>query len=284
MSALSELELGNACCRYLTRRHYENFLVTSWFLPPATRQHLERIYAYCRLTDDLGDESGALAEARLELWRQEVERCFPGSRVPPLHPVLVALADTIAACHLPPEPFFDLIAANLQDQRVKTYESWEQLHAYCRLSAAPVGRLVLRVAGVVSPALDALADDVCIGLQLANFAQDVRIDRAKGRTYLLQPELAEGGVAGAVAAMCQRASQLLASGRMLEAAVDGGLRLQLMLYRLGGEAILQAIAAVGYRTDLCRPTVSLATKCRLLALAGLQAFGRTGHVGEKRPA
>ncbi|HLH25296.1 MAG TPA: squalene/phytoene synthase family protein [Chloroflexota bacterium] len=284
MGAVSELELGNACCGYLTRRHYENFWVISWFLPPATRTHLQRIYAYCRITDDLGDESGELAAERLALWRQDLDRCFPGSRIPPLHPALIALADTIATCRLPREPFLDLIAANLQDQRVKEYTSWEQLRDYCRLSAAPVGRLVLRVAGVASPALDALSDDVCIGLQLANFAQDVSVDRAKGRTYLLQPELAERGLAGAVEAMCQRASDLLQSGQLLEAAVDGGLRLQLMLYRRGGEAILRAVAAAGYRTDLCRPTVSLPAKCGLLALVGLQAFGRSHHVGEKRPA
>lgn len=283
MNTVTDLQLGDACCAYLTRRHYENFLVSSFLAPPAVRPHLRRIYAYCRITDDLGDESGAQAEARLALWRADLERCFGGD-VPPLHPALAALTETIRACDLPREPFFDLIAANVQDQRVTEYRTWEELRGYCRLSAAPVGRLVLRVSGVVSPPLDALADEVCIGLQLANFAQDVGVDRAKGRCYLLQPEVAALGVAGAVEALCARAADLLASGRRLEAAVAGRLRLQLALYRLGGEAILRAIAACDYRTDRQRPHVALPVKLRLLATAQRQTFGRSGHGNTVRPA
>jgi phytoene/squalene synthetase len=130
---------------------------------------------------------------------------------------------------------------------------------------------------VGSPTLEALSDDVCIGLQLANFAQDVSIDRQKGRTYLLQPELQELGVVGAVRAMCARASSLLESGRLLEARVGGRLRPQLALYRLGGEAILRAIAAIGYRTDLRRPRVPMSAKIGLLATASLQSFGRSSR-------
>ncbi|HEX5502854.1 MAG TPA: squalene/phytoene synthase family protein [Thermomicrobiales bacterium] len=283
MNTVTELQLGDAFCAYLTRRHYENFLVSSFLAPPAVRPHLRRIYAYCRLTDDLGDESGAPAARRLALWREDLERCFGGD-TPPLHPALAALAETIRACRLPREPFVDLIAANLQDQRVTEYHTWEELRGYCRLSAAPVGRLVLRVSGIASPPLDALSDDVCIGLQLANFAQDVGVDREKGRCYLLQPELAERGVAGAVAALCARAADLLASGRRLEAAVDGRLRLQLALYRLGGEAILRAIAAGDYHTDQRRPHVSLPVKLRLLATARRQTLGRSSHADDLRTA
>lgn len=283
MNAVGEIELGDIYCRYLTQRHYENFWVTSRLTPPALRPHLRRVYAFCRITDDLGDENGAAAADRLALWRQDVARCFTGDP-PPLHPALAALTATIRACQLPPAPFFDLIAANLQDQRVTEYHSWEELRDYCRLSAAPVGRLVLRLGGLAAPALDALSDDVCIGLQLANFAQDVGIDRRKGRTYLLQPEVQALGVAGAVEALCARASQLLASGHALEARVGGRLRLQLALYRLGGEAILRAIAASGYRTDRRRPRVSAAVKIGLLATAGRQSFGRSGHADEYRTA
>jgi squalene synthase HpnC len=273
---VTELEVSDAYCRYLTRHHYENFWVSSLFATPELRLHLRRIYAFCRITDDLGDENDELAEARLELWRQDLERCFDGG-LPPVHPALVALVETVSAYQLPKEPFFDLIAANLQDQRVKRYHTWEELRDYCRLSAAPVGRLVLRLCGVGSPALKALSDDVCIGLQLANFAQDVSIDRQKGRTYLLQPELRELGVAGAVRAMCARASSLLKSGCLLEARVGGRLRPQLALYRLGGEAILRAIAEIGYRTDLRRPRLPVSVKIGLLATAGLQSFGRHGR-------
>jgi squalene synthase HpnC len=283
MGARGEIELGDLLCERLTGRHYENFWVCSPLVPAAIRPHLRRVYAFCRLTDDLGDESGDLAEARLELWRRDLERCFDGP-VPPLHPALLALRETIAAHRLPAAPFFDLVEANLRDQRVGEYETWAELREYCRLSAAPVGRLVLRLFGLATPTLEAPSDDVCIGLQLANFAQDVSVDRQKGRTYLLQSELRAYGMAGAVRAMCERARRLLASGRLLEARVGGRLRLQLALYRLGGEAILRAIAADGYRTDLRRPRVPGSAKVGLLAIGGLQPFGRWNHVGTGRTA
>lgn len=283
MSVVSEIALGDACCRYLTSHHYENFWAVTLLAPPAARLHLRRLYTYCRLTDDLGDEQGELAAARLALWRDDLERCFtPG--LPPSHPALAALAATIAQYRLPPEPFFDLIDANLQDQRVHCYETWQELREYCRRSAAPVGRLVLHLFGAATPKREQLSDDVCIGLQLANFAQDVRVDRAKGRTYLLQPDLREQGMAGAVRMLCDRASGLLASGLLLEASVGGRLGLQLALYRLGGEAILRAIAAVGYRTDRRRPEVPTTVKLGLVALAGKQALRRSRHAGAERTA
>ncbi len=274
MTAPTGLELGDAYCRYLTRHHYENFWVSSWLAEPALRRHLHRVYAFCRTTDDLGDESDCHATERLELWREDLERCFSDTPLP-LHPVLIALSDTIRTFRLPKQPFLDLIEANLQDQRVATYDTWEELRAYCQLSAAPVGRLVLRLFGAWSPEREALSDDVCIGLQLANFAQDVAVDRRKGRTYLLRPEIEALGTAGAVRAMCGRARRLLGSGRALEASVGGRLRLQLSLYHLGGEAILRAIAATGYRTDLVRPTVPAREKLALLARASAEAVGRS---------
>jgi squalene synthase HpnC len=244
-------------------------------VPASLRPHLARLYAYCRTVDDLGDETeaGGDPEARLLRWRAELDRCFagPDGGPPPAEPVLVALRQTIRSYELPPEPFRQLVEANLQDQRVTSYESWPQLRAYCRLSAAPVGRLVLRLFNVRDPGLDMLSDDVCIGLQLANFAQDVRVDTARGRTYLLQPDLAGGGVGGAVRAMCERALALLQSGRALEAALPVRLRLQVALYRLGGSAILAAIRRAGYRTDVARPRVSAFTKLRLAPIALAQA-------------
>ena len=141
------LEAADAYCRTLTRRHYENFSVASRFVDAQTRRDLTRIYAYCRSTDDLGDESPAgTALPRLERWRGEVEALFRGTT--PVHPVLFALAGTIEGRAIPPQPFFDLIAANVADQHVTRYATWDELIGYCRLSAAPVGRMVLRVFGV----------------------------------------------------------------------------------------------------------------------------------------
>lgn len=274
MKAMTELEAADAYCRYLASRHYENFSVASLILPSPLRLHLTRIYAFCRTTDDLGDESGRDALARLALWQEQVIQCFAADASAPVHPVLLALRRTIAACALPLQPCLDLIAANVQDQTVTTYETWEDLRRYCVLSAAPVGRLVLRVFGVQGAQAKKLSDDVCIGLQLANFAQDVALDRIKGRTYLPQEELRTHGLAGAVQVTCERATRLLASGRELETLVPRRLRIQLALYRLGGMEILAAIARIGYRTDQRRPQVSRPVKVRLVARALIESGER----------
>jgi squalene synthase HpnC len=271
VKALTELQAADAYCRYLAVRHYENFPVASLILPSALRLHLARIYAFCRITDDLGDESGRGALPRLELWREQVHQCF-GEGPDPVHPVLLALRRTIAAFDLPPQPFLDLIAANVQDQLVSTYDTWDELRRYCLLSAAPVGRLVLRVFGVRDPRAGTLSDDVCIGLQLANFAQDVAVDRAKGRIYLPQSDLCAHGLHGAVRVTCERAERLLASGRELEEMVPSRLRIQLALYRLGGTAILSAIRQMGYRTDQRRPHVALTVKAGLVPLAFMRSL------------
>ena len=257
------LAAADATCLAMATRHYENFTVASRLLPRPLRVHLSRLYAYCRVTDDLGDESGGDATGALLRWRGEVLEVFDG--VQPRHPVLLALAQTIAARDLPAAPFLDLVDANLQDQAVHAYATWPDLLAYCALSAAPVGRLVLRIAGVDSAQADRLSDDVCVGLQLANFAQDVAVDAAKGRCYLVAEDLREVGVEGAVARMCDRAESLLQSGRALEESVDGGLAMQLALYRRGGLAIVESIRRRDHRTAEGRPTVGALTK---VALAG----------------
>lgn len=275
MSTLTESRSADAYCRMLAGRHYENFSVASWHLPRAIRLDLMRIYAYCRTTDDLGDESGSAARTRLARWRDEVEAFFAGHA--PVHPVLIALRETVARHALPSQPFLDLIQANVHDQEVTSYATWPELHAYCMLSAAPVGRLVLRVFGLASPRAEQLSDDVCVGLQLANFAQDVGVDEQKGRTYLLQSEIDAEGIVGATRAHCRRARELLASGRELEPMAPAPLRLQLALYRLGGLAICDAIERAGYRTDVHRPQVSTSTKASLVVRAAFASTRRNGH-------
>ena len=264
------LAAADAYCRYLTRHHYENFSVASAFVDAGKRRDLARVYAFCRTTDDLGDESRGDALERLARWRSEVEAGFAG--VTPVHPVLYALARTIERHPMPAQPFFDLIEANEQDQRVKTYASWAELEHYCSLSAAPVGRMVLRVFGVGDPEAERLSDDVCVGLQLANHAQDVSRDAAIGRRYLVETDLAAGGTQGAVRAMVERAQALLESGRALETRVPLALRLQLKLYRLGGQAICASIARLQYRTEQTRPSVSTGTKVSLVLRAAIESI------------
>jgi phytoene/squalene synthetase len=177
----------------------------------------------------------------------------------------------VAHYGLDKQPFLDLIAANEQDQRVLTYENWPQLEEYCRLSAAPVGRVVLRFFDIANAVTEKLSDDVCIGLQLANHAQDVSRDAKIGRSYLLQEDVRATGTRGAVRALVARARTLLASGKTLEAMAPGALRLQLALYRLGGLAICDGIEQLGYATEVTRPSVSKRAKVGILVRAVLEA-------------
>ncbi|MEO6912889.1 MAG: squalene/phytoene synthase family protein [Candidatus Baltobacteraceae bacterium] len=259
-------------CRKLATSHYENFSVASPFVGLERRRDLWRIYAYCRTTDDFGDEhdltgagESAARTARLQRWREDVAGLFAGAL--PIHPVLIALRDTIERHGLRAQSFLDLIDANVQDQHVDSYEDWATLRDYCSRSAAPVGRMVLGVFEVKNPRAGVLSDDVCIGLQLANFAQDVSLDTARGRSYLLQHDLRAGGTIAATRAHCERARGLLASGIELEHMVPSTLRRQLVLYRFGGLAILDQITRSGYRTAQRRPRVSLFAKCALLLRA-----------------
>jgi len=280
----SELQSADAYCTMLAQRHYENFSVASRLVPASLRLQLARIYAYCRTTDDLGDESGSpeYARERLARWRDEVAQMFAGAR--PVHPVLIALSRTVAAYQMESQPFFDLIAANVQDQDVPSYETWNDLIGYCHHSAAPVGRMVLEVFSISNNDTKPLSDDVCIGLQLANFAQDVVRDGAIGRTYLVQDDIRAHGTRGAVRIMVERARELLSSGRALERTAPGGLRLQLALYRLGGMAVCDAIARIGYRTDVERPTVTRSVKAGLVLRAVLESLQHARDARETEPA
>jgi squalene synthase HpnC len=273
------LDAADVYCRELTKRHYENFIVASGLVSADVRLDLARIYAFCRTTDDLGDESGSpdAALERLDRWRADVHAMFAGKL--PVHPALFALRETVVRTTMSPEPFFDLIEANRLDQRVSAYETWPQLEAYCRLSAAPVGRMVLAVFGVQGVDAQMLSDDVCIGLQLANHAQDLKRDGLMGRRYILGEDVASSGTAGAVSKLVERARRLLDSGRALEAMVPLALRMQLALYRLGGLAICDAIERIGFRTDLQRPVVSGRAKVSILARAigGSLRPGRSGR-------
>src|ERR1035438_1772701 len=136
------LDEARAWCRQLAESHYENFHVASWFLPQALRPHFHAIYAYCRVSDDLGDEVGDTAQALalLDLWGRELDACYEGHA---RHPVFVALGETIRACSIPKQPFADLLTAFRQDQTVTRFATMQDVLSYCHYSANPVGRLVL---------------------------------------------------------------------------------------------------------------------------------------------
>jgi len=270
--------LDEACvyCKRLAESHYENFRVVSWFLPKALRPHFYSIYAYCRISDDLGDEVGDTAQslALLDQWGRELDACYAGRA---RHPVFVALAETIRACAIPKEPFADLLTAFRQDQTVTRYASMPDVLAYCRYSAVPVGRLVLHACGEATEDRFRLSDATCTALQLTNFWQDVRRDYAKGRIYLPRDDMqhfgvSEATIAGGIATQEFRAllrhevdfaRRLFEEGLALSGMVRRDLALDLELFSRGGLEILRAIERQGYDVFGTRPTLSKRTKLKL---------------------
>jgi phytoene/squalene synthetase len=199
----------------------ENFPVALWLLGPRTRRHFLAIYGFARLVDDIGDEVAGDRLGLLDRVQRELDA--------PEHPLMRAVAATARECALPREPFLRLIEANRRDQVVTRYESFDELLDYCRLSAAPIGELVLRVLGVATPERIALSDKICAGLQVIEHLQDADEDRARGRFYI-------GRFDGAA-----RARALLDEGTPLVRRLRGRARLAVAGFLAGGRVALDAI-------------------------------------------
>jgi squalene synthase HpnC len=273
---------AQAWCHELATTHYENFHVATFFLPRRVRPHFESIYAYCRVADDLGDEVAdpAVATRLLDTWGAMLDECYD-SPEKSMHPVFVALHETIRECNPPRQLFLDLLHAFRMDQIKKEYESWDELLEYSHYSANPVGRLVLWVCGYREEPLALLSDKVCTALQLANFWQDVVEDKERGRRYLpgdamLRFGVEEGQIEGRVftpefRAMVQslvvRTRKMLLEGGEISKHVDKELAVVLNLFRKGGEAILNGIAAQDFDVLRGRPVVTKARKLGLLVEA-----------------
>jgi len=272
-------------CRRLARSHYENFSVASWFLPGRLRQHFFNVYAYCRISDDLGDEVGDIDASLqlLEQWETELNACYDGH---PRHPVFVALAETVRKFEIPKHEFADLLTAFRQDQGVSRYETFNDLLGYCRYSANPVGHLVLYLCGYRDSERQQLSDTTCTALQLANFWQDVSADFAKGRIYLPLEDLHRFGVSeeairdgentSAFREMMDfevaRAREWFTQGMPLIAKVDRALAIDIELFSRGGQEILSAIERQNYAVLGRRPAISKARKLALVARAALGAL------------
>jgi squalene synthase HpnC len=245
--------------------------VVSWLLPADIRPHFYALYSFCRATDDLGDEAEGDRLALLDDWERQLGEAYAGT---PGSPLFIALRQTTRRFDIPNEPFLRLIEANRMDQRVTRFETYEDLLHYCSYSATPVGRMVLYVLRYRDEQRQRLSDATCIGLQLANFWQDVRRDWGKGRVYLPQEDLRRFGVSEAdiAAHRCtpafrelmrfevDRTRALFNEGRALEALIDRRARLDIRLFRLGGEAVLDAIEAARYDTLTARPVVAKSRK------------------------
>ena len=198
------VELASAydACAGLVRAHYENFPVASWMLPRQMRPHIAAIYAFARVADDFADEGTVRPEERIRLlegWGTRLHAYVSGEGMgtteaderlglsaPSIdgRSIFLALGHTIRACGLPVSLFDDLLSAFRQDVETHRYDSWDQLFDYCRRSANPVGRLVLRVAGHDDPEMDRASDCLCTALQLTNFWQDLARDFEAGRIYV----------------------------------------------------------------------------------------------------
>lgn len=276
------LDEAQQYCVRLATSHYENFPVVTWFLPKHLHQHFYNVYAYCRISDDLGDEVGDKQQslALLDQWEAELAQCYNGE---PRHPVFVALRSTVREFDIPQHEFSDLLQAFRQDQIVTHYPRFTDLLGYCQYSANPVGRLVLYLCGYRDAERQRLSDFTCTALQLANFWQDVGPDFEKGRIYIPLEDFARFGASERALAEKRATPQFLAlmkfeverardwfqRGLPLARTVDRRLSRDIELFSRGGMAILQAIEKQNYDVLSSRPVISRRRKVLLLARAAL---------------
>ncbi|GAC1466358.1 MAG: squalene synthase HpnC [Isosphaeraceae bacterium] len=279
---LLSLREAQSYCVRLTRSHYENFSVLSFLTPRSLRPALASVYAFCRWSDDLGDEVGDPVRSRelLAWWRSELEATYACRA---RHPVMMALSETIHQFGIPIGPIDSLISAFEQDQVVTDYSTYGQLLDYCRRSANPVGHLVLYLGRAYTTENARLADLTCTGLQLANFWQDVERDMRIGRIYLPREDrerfscgeldIRARRFTPSFAAMLEfeveRARALLLEGRAIFERLPSGIAWSVNLFSMGGLAILDSIKRQGFDVLTSRPQLTRSAKARLMARAFL---------------
>jgi phytoene synthase len=264
-----------AACLRLAGQHYENFPVASRLLPRATRPHVAAIYAFARIADDFADEGDRTDSARLALlddWQRRLDAAVAGRTEQDgsdAAAIFTALGATLRQFGLERQLFDELLSAFRQDVLVKRYETWEDVLDYCRRSANPVGRLVLRIAGYRDPRLDGWSDAVCTALQLTNFWQDFEQDWRRGRLYLPavlrrscgvnEPDLTGAALApawrDALRAAAGRTRTLFEEGRPIANAVRGRLRWELRATWLGGVRVLDRLDAAEFDVVRSRPAL-----------------------------
>jgi squalene synthase HpnC len=275
------LQAAYAACARDCRGHYENFPVASLLLPRRMRPHVAALYAFARAADDFADEGQRTTDERhrlLDLWRDRLHDAVSGAaaqRPPgpgePVHAreIFVALGVTVRRLQLPLALLEDLLSAFRQDVTVTRYATWPALLDYCRRSANPVGRLVLRIAGHVAHDLDEWSDAICTGLQLTNFWQDIRSDYGRGRIYLPLEEmhshgadpdtLADGRITAewrnAIASAVRATRAMFNAGLPLCDRLPGRLRFEVRATWLGGTRILDRIEAMNFDVWSSRPAI-----------------------------
>lgn len=281
-----DLQAAYAACERDCRTHYENFPVASFLLPRRMRPHVAALYAFARAADDFADEGDRTVEERYRLidgWRGRLLEAVAGTtstiqrspeRGEPAHSreIFMALGVTIRRLQLPSVLLEDLLSAFRQDVTVSRYATWPALFDYCRRSANPIGRLVLRIGGYADNDLDKWSDAICTALQLTNFWQDLAVDWSRGRLYVPEETLRHhgadpSGLAAArmtpewVAAMhecCARTRALFEAGRAVCDGVRGRLRYELRATWLGGTRILHRLERSGFDVFTRRPSLGTA--------------------------
>jgi hydroxysqualene synthase len=266
-------------CEALARAHYENFPVASRLLPAAMRPHIAAVYAFARVADDIADEGSdppAIRQARLRVWQHRLHHAVSRSDhelvlQSPDDLIIVAAGHSIRSLGLPVSLFDDLLSAFGQDTTTTRYDSWDDLRDYCRRSANPIGRLVLRIAGYGDEALDRSSDALCTALQLTNFWQDFGRDWRNGRLYVprvvhescgaSEADLSVGRFtpewARALDACVAVTRASFDEGRAVCDGVRGRLRLELRATWLGGCSILDRVGRPGFDLLHDRPTLGI---------------------------
>ncbi len=267
-------EDGFRYCEKIARSHYENFPVASRFVPKDMRKYVWAIYAFARIADDFADEPGFTLAERLDnlnRWEQYLSECYNGN---PTHRIFAALAETIERFQIPIELFQNLLAAFRADVTVKRYDTFEDVLAYCRNSANPIGRLVLLLFNYRSESMLQNSDSICTALQLTNFWQDVTVDLIKDRIYIPKEDMDEFGYSeqelldgvmndnfhDLMAFEVQRTAEIFVEGKPLLSRVGRELSFELKLTWNGGTRILQKIHDKEYDVLSGRPKLSVLDK------------------------
>lgn len=265
-------------CRSLAVSHYENFAVATVFIPADLRQHFYNVYAYCRISDDLGDEASNPEEALqlLQQWEDELNACYSGYQ---RHPVFVALRETIDMFGIPIQPFADLLKAFKWDQTRNRYSTYDDLLEYCRYSANPVGRLVLHLFRHADDERQELSDFTCTALQLANHWQDIAGDLERlNRIYLPVEDMNQYGYGEAdlkqricderfVSLMkleIERTRDLFRRGWKLATLVQSRLAIDVRMFSLSGLEVLRMIESVNYDVFRRRPAIGKWNRMKIL--------------------
>lgn len=272
------IEEARQYCERLAKSHYENFIVSSVFCPRPLRKHFYHIYAYCRISDDLGDEIDDPQKSLilLDWWEEELDAMYAGE---PRHPAFVALEETVKEFDIPADPFRNLLKAFRQDQTLTRYPSYEDLLDYCVYSANPVGRLVLYLCGYRDEERFALSDKTCTALQLANFWQDVTRDIEKNRIYIPLDDMERFGVkeecirerrftpefADLMRFEVERTYALFQEGLKLCDVVNKRVRLDVEMFSRGGLEVLRRIEAQGCDVLSKRPSIPKSRQVAMLA-------------------